>query len=126
YFLKDGDKFLNSKEDKRVWVKWAVKRVENSVDAIYTPIGLIPYYEDLKVLFSKILNKDYSERDYEKQFTLKLGKYLEKTERIIKIYSSIDDVDEEVINELMEQKRRIMEYMKEYGESVSPFVLAKK
>ncbi|MEM3856686.1 MAG: phosphoenolpyruvate carboxykinase domain-containing protein, partial [Saccharolobus sp.] len=126
YFLKDGDKFLNSKEDKRVWVKWAVKRVENSVDAIYTPIGLIPYYEDLKVLFSKILNKDYSERDYEKQFTLKLGKYLEKTERIIKIYSSINDVDEEVINELMEQKRRIMEYMKEYGESVSPFVLAKK
>ena len=51
---------------------------------------------------------------------------MEKTERIIKIYSSIDDVDEEVINELMEQKRRIMEYIKEYGESVSPFVLAKK
>lgn len=123
YFLKEGDKFLNKKEDKRVWVRWAIERVEGNLDAIYTPIGLIPYYEDLKKLFEEVLKKEYKEEDYEKQFTIKLSKYLEKTRRIKKIYSEIADTPKEVIEELEKQERNLLEYIKIYGDRVSPFKL---
>ncbi|EZQ11717.1 phosphoenolpyruvate carboxykinase [Candidatus Acidianus copahuensis] len=126
YFLRDGNKFLNSKEDKRVWINWAVRRVEGSVDSIYTPIGLIPLYEDLRTLFKRVLNKEYGREEYERQFTLKLRKYLEKTERITAIYQKIDDTPEEVIRELKMQRERILDYINKYGDSVSPFKLAKE
>ncbi|QIW23887.1 phosphoenolpyruvate carboxykinase (GTP) [Sulfolobus sp. S-194] len=119
YFLKEGNRFLNSKEDKKVWIKWAVKRVEGRVDAIYTPIGLVPSYEDLKLLFIEVLNKEYKMEDYEKQFTLKLDKYLEKTERILKIYKEIQ-APNEVITELEEQKERIISYISKFGRKLSP------
>ncbi|ALU31388.1 phosphoenolpyruvate carboxykinase (GTP) [Sulfolobus acidocaldarius] len=126
YFLKDeNNKFLNSKEDKRVWVKWAVKRVESETDAIYTPVGFIPYYEDLSKLFNSTLGKQYTKEAYELQFTLKLSKYLEKTERIMKIYSEIADTPIEVINELKAQKDRLLDYINRYGDKVSPFQLVK-
>lgn len=126
YFLKEGDKFLNKKEDKKVWIQWAVERVEESVDAIRTPVGLIPYYEDLRRLFEQVLRKEYKKEDYEKQFTIKLSRYLEKTRRIKKIYSEIRDIPIEVITELENQERSITEYIKTYGDNVSPFTLAKK
>jgi len=123
YFLIENGKFLNSKEDKRVWVIWAVKRVEKSVDAISTPIGYIPLYDDLKTLFKQVLNKEYSKESYERQFTIKLRKYLEKTERIIKIYKGFEDIPKEVIDELEMQKKRIVEYISKYGDAVSPLIL---
>jgi phosphoenolpyruvate carboxykinase (GTP) len=126
YFLKDGDRFLNSKEDKRVWAKWAVKRVENSVDAIYTPIGFIPFYDDLDTLFRDVLGKEYRKEDYEKQFTLKLRKYLEKTERMLNIYSKIENMPDQVLQELNNQKKRLEEYINSYGDTVSPYRLYKK
>ncbi|AOL17149.1 phosphoenolpyruvate carboxykinase [Sulfolobus sp. A20] len=125
YFLKDGNKFVNSKEDKKVWIKWAVLRVENSVDAIYTPIGFIPYYDDLKTLFMKVLGKEYGEKEYELQFSLKLRRYLEKTERILKVYSQISDTPSDVIGELKAQQDRLLEYINKYGDVVSPLKLSK-
>ncbi|QXJ31799.1 phosphoenolpyruvate carboxykinase (GTP) [Saccharolobus shibatae] len=126
YFLKDeNNKFLNSKEDKRIWVSWAAKRVEETTDAIYTPIGFIPFYEDLKALYKRVLGKEYSKEDYEKQFTIKLRRYLEKTERIIGIYLKFEDIPSEVIGELEMQRKRIIDYISKYGDSVSPFKLEK-
>lgn len=126
YFLKEGDKFLNKKEDKRVWIRWAVERVEERLEAIYTPVGFIPYYEDLRNLFEQVLKKEYRKEDYEKQFTIKLSRYLDKTRRIKKIYSEISDTPKEVIEELEEQEKRLLKYITVYGDNVSPFTLAKK
>ncbi|WP_061980435.1 hypothetical protein [Sulfolobus acidocaldarius] len=56
---------------------------------------------------------------------LKLSKYLEKTERIMKIYSEIADTPIEVINELKAQKDRLLDYINRYGDKVSPFQLVK-
>ncbi|WP_155641494.1 hypothetical protein, partial [Sulfolobus acidocaldarius] len=55
----------------------------------------------------------------------KLSKYLEKTERIMKIYSEIADTPIEVINELKAQKDRLLDYINRYGDKVSPFQLVK-
>ncbi len=125
-FLKDeNNKFLNSKEDKRIWVSWAVKRVEETTDAIYTPIGFIPFYEDLKALYKRVLGREYSKEEYEKQFKIKLKRYLEKTDRIIGIYLKFDDIPSEIISELEMQRKRIIDYISKYGDSVSPFRLEK-
>ncbi|GAH33366.1 unnamed protein product, partial [marine sediment metagenome] len=60
YFLKDSDgKFMNHKNDKRVWLKWMELQVHDDVDAIKTPTGFIPKYQDLKSLFKETLNRDY-------------------------------------------------------------------
>ncbi len=124
YFLKDKDgNFLNEKMDKRVWYKWMELRINNNVDAIRTPTGLIPKYEDLKRLFKEVLNKDYSEEDYVKQFTIRIPEHLQKIERITKIYREVSDTPEIVFKVLEEQKERLLKTKEEKGDYVSPFDL---
>ena len=90
YFLKDETaKYLNGKMDKRVWLLWAEGRVHNEFEAINTPVGLIPKYEDLRTLFIRELDKDYTQDEYIQQFSLRAGKYLEKMGRMTKIFADI-------------------------------------
>ncbi len=87
YFLRDEEgNWLNRKLDKGVWLKWMELRVHGDVDAIETPIGYIPKYEDLRRLFREVLNKEYTREDYEKQFTIRVPELLAKIERIERIY----------------------------------------
>ena len=87
YFLKDEEgMFLNDKLDKMVWVLWAELRVNGDVDAIKTPTGWIPKYEDLAPLFKEKLNKDYSKEAYVKQFTIRIPNLLAKYDRVEAIY----------------------------------------
>ncbi|QKQ99124.1 phosphoenolpyruvate carboxykinase (GTP) [Metallosphaera tengchongensis] len=122
YFLKDGDKYVNSKEDKRVWLRWVVERLEGRSKALETPIGKIPLYEDLRRLFGEALGKEYSEKDYEAQFSLRLRGYKEKYERILDIYSKID-TPKDILHIIERQIQRIEEYRKSMGDVVSPFRL---
>ncbi|GAH40112.1 unnamed protein product, partial [marine sediment metagenome] len=69
YFLKGKDgKYLNGMLDKKIWVIWAEGRTQGDFDAIETPIGYLPKYDDLKALFKLELDKDYSQEDYTEQF----------------------------------------------------------
>jgi phosphoenolpyruvate carboxykinase (GTP) len=76
YFLTDaargGDstKLLGEKRDVKVWLTWLGKRAHGDMDAIETPIGFVPKYEDLKALFSSIINKEYPKDLYDKQFSI--------------------------------------------------------
>ncbi len=126
YFLKGPKGFLNEKTDKRVWLKWIDLRVNNEADAVETPTGLIPVYEDLRMLFARVLDKEYSESDYEEQFKIRVVRHMEKTQRIYKIYRSIPDTPPEVFRELEEQWRRLKEARERLGDNVSPFKLDKR
>ncbi|MFC1646611.1 phosphoenolpyruvate carboxykinase (GTP), partial [Candidatus Omnitrophota bacterium] len=87
YFLRDKEgKFLNGVRDKHVWVKWMELRVHNEVDAIKSPTGLIPKYQDLNALFKQVLKKDYSKEDYIKQFTIRVPENLAKIDRVEKFH----------------------------------------
>jgi len=123
YFLKNEQgNFLNAKIDKVVWMVWAEGRVHGEFDAIETPVGKIPFYEDLKNLFIQELNKEYSKEDYIKQFSLSIDKYLEKMVRMQKIFSNITNIDNDFTNELENQIKRLNETKSECGkEIVSPF-----
>ncbi|NJE54934.1 phosphoenolpyruvate carboxykinase (GTP) [Thermococcus sp. 21S9] len=125
YFLRDENgNWLNHKLDKAVWLKWMELRVHGDVDAIETPIGYIPKYEDLARLFKEVLNKDYSREAYEKQFTIRVPELLAKIERIEKIYrEKVKEVPEELFRVLEEERKRLLEVREKYGDYISPFAL---
>ena len=87
YFLKEvgNGKYLNSPQDKHVWIKWMELRVHNEVDALKTPTGYIPKYEDLRKLFKQVLGKNYAKEDYIKQFTIRVPENLAKIETGAKV-----------------------------------------
>lgn len=122
YFLKDKDgKFLNEKTDKRVWYKWMELRVHGDVNTIKTPTGLIPEYDDLKKLFEKILNKQYTYEDYAKQFTIRIPEHLAKIDRIVNIYKNkVIDPPQVLFDVLEDQRQRLIEYQKRLGDYIRP------
>ncbi len=118
YFLKDNGKFLNQKVDKKVWLMWMEGRVHKEFGAIETPIGFIPKYEDLKMLFHKIFHRDYTEEEYVKEFSIKVKKLLEKLDRIEAIFRDEGDIPETFYQHLNAQRQRLKEMR---GDVVSPF-----
>ncbi len=124
YFLKNKDgKYITGMEDKRVWIKWMELRVNDDVEAIKTPAGYIPKYEDLKRLFSEVLDKNYREEDYTRQFTLRIPENLAKIKRIINIYKiKAPDTPAALFRVLEEQKKRLQEARVKYGDYIAPSV----
>jgi phosphoenolpyruvate carboxykinase (GTP) len=70
----DSRKLLGEKRDVIVWLSWLGKYAHGDVEAIETPFGFIPKYEDLKNLFMSIISKEYPKDLYDRQFSV----YIEK------------------------------------------------
>ncbi|MBC7333320.1 MAG: phosphoenolpyruvate carboxykinase (GTP), partial [Actinobacteria bacterium] len=123
YFLKDeSGSYLNSKLDKRVWLKWMELRVHNDVEATDIGISLIPKYNDLKLLFSQILGKEYKEEEYIKQFTLRIPENISKIHRIKGIYCEMGESVPEILFKVLEEQRKKLEHLREkYGDYISPY-----
>jgi phosphoenolpyruvate carboxykinase (GTP) len=122
YFLKDkAGNFLNEKTDKKVWYKWMELRAHNEVDAIETPTGFIPKYEDLKRLFREILKKEYTKEEYNTQFMLRIPENLAKIGRIRNIYQTkVFDTPKILFGILEEQKTRLEQAQQKYGDYITP------
>ena len=122
YFLRDKEgKFLNAVRDKHIWVKWMELRIHNDVGALKAPTGLIPEYNDLKRLFSQVLNKDYSKEDYVKQFTIRIPENLAKLDRVEKFHKeNVSGAPSIIFKVFNEQRTRLLESQKEFGDYVSP------
>ncbi|MCW4000865.1 MAG: phosphoenolpyruvate carboxykinase (GTP) [Candidatus Bathyarchaeota archaeon] len=123
YFLKEvgNGKYLNSPQDKHVWVKWMELRVHGEVDAIKAPTGYIPKYEDLKKLFKEVLNREYTKEDYVKQFTTRVPENLAKIERVQQFYqANVTDTPLELFGILYLQRQRLMDAQAKYGDYISP------
>ena len=125
YFLKDEEgMFLNGKLDKMVWVLWAELRVNGDVDAIRTPTGWIPKYEDLAPLFKAKLGKDYTQADYVKQFTIRIPNLLAKYDRVEAIYrEKVADTPQQVYDTFEVIRGRLKKLQAEKGDFVSPLDL---
>ena len=125
YFLKDNQgHFLNEKIDKVIWMVWAEGRVHGEFEAIETPVGKIPFYEDLETLFLRELNRKYTKEEYIEQFSLRIDKYLGKMDRMQKIFSNITLTEDEFIKELENQIERLNNTKREFNKPVvSPFEL---
>jgi phosphoenolpyruvate carboxykinase (GTP) len=94
YFLKHEGKYTNEKVDKKVWLLWAEGRIHDEYEAIKTPIGYIPFYKDLKGLFKHVFNREYNEKEYVQQFSIRVRKYLEKQQRMEILYQDESEIPE--------------------------------
>jgi phosphoenolpyruvate carboxykinase (GTP) len=121
YFLKDEKgEFLNAKTDKGIWLKWAERRFYNEMDAIDTPVGRIPKYDDLKKLFQEVQGKTYTGEEYVKQFTLNVNEFLAKINRIIDIYNKVPDAPEILFKTLNDEIARLKDAQGKFGDYIAP------
>jgi phosphoenolpyruvate carboxykinase (GTP) len=122
YFLKGKQgEFLNTKLDKRVWLKWMELRANGDVGAIRTPTGFVPRYDDLAPLFRQELDKDYAHEDYVQQFSLRVPENLAKIERVLRIYhEQVLETPAELFEILGQQKQRLLDAQRAYGDFISP------
>jgi phosphoenolpyruvate carboxykinase (GTP) len=124
YFLKGvNGKYLNGMLDKKVWMHWAERRVHGEVDAIRTPTGWYPKYEDLRQLFQECLGREYTREAYVEQFSIRTTKLIEKIDRIEKIYRGEVDVPDVLYKTLDEQRQRLQALRAAKGDVVSPLDL---
>ena len=129
YFLKEvgNGRYVNTPQDKHVWIKWMELRVHNEVDALATPTGYIPKYEDLRKLFKQVLSKTYTKEDYIKQFTIRVPENLSKIERVQRFYQeNVTDTPLELFGILYLQRQRLLEAKEKYGDYISPENFEKK
>jgi len=127
YFMRGPDgKYLTGMNDKRVWLKWAELRVHDDVDAVKTPTGQIPQYDDLKRLFREVLDQDYAEEQYVEQFALRIPENLRKIERMRKTWAKVTDTPRELFDALSAQRDRLLALQEKRGDCVSPAALAEE
>jgi len=125
YFLRDeNNKFLNGKLDKMIWLLWAELRVNGDVEALRTPTGWIPRWEDLAALFAEKLGKTYTQQDYVKQFTVRVANLLDKFDRVEKIYrDKVPDTPQIVYETFAAIRRRLQDARSRHGDFISPLEL---
>jgi len=120
YFLKHEGKYCNEKVDKKVWLLWAEGRIHNEYDAVKTPIGYVPRYEDLRKMFKVVFNKEYTETDYNMQFSLRLDRLLERIARMEELFKGELGMPEEFWKILSQQKADLASLKARTGKSELP------
>jgi len=122
YFLKENGNFINGKVDKKVWLYWMEGRIHGEYKAISTPIGLIPHYEDLKEIFLETFGKYFTHEEYERLFSIRVHKLIERLERIKTIYEQENDIPQAFKHQLEQQIHRLEEAKELHKkDAISPF-----
>ena len=130
YFLTDaargGDspKLLGEKKDVKAWLSWLERRYHNEVDALETPIGFIPKYEDLKAIFKDVIDKDYTEELYTKQFSLYVDNIVSRIDLQKEAYGKENNIPAALFNVLDEQKVGLTALKDKFGSIVTPSDIA--
>jgi len=123
YFLRDDEgNFLNTKMDKKVWLRWIERRINQKMDAYATPTGWIPKHEDLAKLFERELSASYSREDYEQQFMTRVKQLLEKLDIVEEFFrKETSAVPKEIFDMIEIQRGALLEVEKKHGPDISPF-----
>ncbi|MFC1515579.1 phosphoenolpyruvate carboxykinase domain-containing protein, partial [Thermodesulfobacteriota bacterium] len=131
YFLTDearggsSKKLIGEKRDVKVWLGWLERHAHGEVGVIQTPIGYLPLFDDLKTLFQSIINKEYSEELYVKQFSLYIDNIIKRIDLQIQAYGKESDVPQTLFDVLNEQKKGLMVLRDRFGPIITPAELEK-
>jgi len=121
YWLRDADgAFLNAKHDKAVWIKWMERRVHGDVAALSGPTGLLPRYDDLKVLFREVFDYSYSPDDYRQQFGIGISQELARIDRVEAFLRQASGMPAVVYDMLAGQRRRLSRWRQKVGDVLLP------
>ena len=128
YFLTDkargGDspKLIGEKKDVKVWLSWLERYAHNEIEYLSTPIGNLPRYDDLKLLFKQIIDKDYTKELYTKQFSLYMDNIIDRVELQQKAYGKEEGIPQTLFDILAEQKKQLSALKDAHGSIVLPDV----
>ena len=126
YFLTDearggsSNKLLGEKRDVKAWMAWLERRSHGEVDAIESPIGYLPKYEDLKKIFKSRIDKEYPEDLYVKQFSLYIDNIIARIDLQIEAYGKEKNIPQKLFDVLNEQRQELTELKDKYGAIVTP------
>jgi phosphoenolpyruvate carboxykinase (GTP) len=116
----NGSKLLGEKKDVKVWLGWLERRAHGDVEAIETPIGYIPRYDDLKALFESLIDKPYPEDLYRRQFSLYIDHILARNELQTMAYGKEANIPQLLFDILREQRDGLIDLKTRFGPIVTP------
>ncbi len=131
YFLTEearggtSKKLLGEKRDVKVWLAWLERLARKEAASISTPIGQIPKYQDLKNLFKSIIDKEYTEDLYVKQFSLYVDNIIARIDLQMEAYAKEDNLPEKLFQVLRKQREGLSALKEKYGSVVTPVNLMK-
>jgi phosphoenolpyruvate carboxykinase (GTP) len=120
----EGRKLLGEKRDVSVWLSWLERLAHSEVEAIDTPIGYIPRYEDLRRLFSELIGKEYTNQLYERQFSFYVDKIVGRIDLQKQAYSKEKRLPSRLFEVYDEQRAGLVALREKYGLVISPDQLA--
>lgn len=115
-----SSKLLGEKKDVKAWMAWLERRAHHEVEAIETPIGYIPRYQDLKKLFKERIDKEYTEDLYTKQFSLYIDNIVARIDLQIDAYGKEKNIPDKLFKILKQQRAELMALREKYGPIVTP------
>jgi phosphoenolpyruvate carboxykinase (GTP) len=126
YFLTEearggtSKKLLGEKKDVKAWMAWLERRAHKEIDAIETPVGYIPRYDDLKKLFKDRIDKEYPQDLYVKQFSLYVDNILARIDLQEEAYRKETHIPEKFFEILKAQRQELLELKAKFGSVVTP------
>ncbi len=113
-----GKGLLGEKKDVRIWLGWLDLYAHGDVEAIETPIGMLPKYEDLKPLFATI-DKDYPKDLYDMQFALYIDNIVKRLDLQTEEYSKEAEIPSELYTVYRQQKEELLALKDKFGPIVA-------
>jgi phosphoenolpyruvate carboxykinase (GTP) len=116
----EGSGLLGEKRDVRAWLGWLERRAHGEVEAIETPIGFVPKYEDLKVLFSERVGKEYPRELYDKQFSFYVDNIVARVDLQREAYGKEKNLPPRCFEVYERQRAELLALKERYGSVVTP------
>jgi phosphoenolpyruvate carboxykinase (GTP) len=118
-----GNKLLGEKKDVKVWLGWLELFANGDVEAIATPIGYLPRYEDLAKLFAAI-NKAYDKTLYDMQFSLYVDNIVARIDLQQAAYSKEQGIPPRLFEVYAQQRSELLLLRERFGAVITPEQLA--
>jgi phosphoenolpyruvate carboxykinase (GTP) len=126
YFLTDqarggtSKKLLGEKRDVKVWLAWLERKAHGDVGAIETPIGYLPKYQDLEEMFKTLINKEYPESLYIKQFSLYCDNIIQRLDLQEAAYGKEPNIPNRYFTIIKAQREGLAALKDNFGPVVTP------
>lgn len=116
----ESDGLIGEKRDTKVWMRIMALMLQGKVESIWTPIGRIPKYQDLKNLFTEVIDKEYNKSIYTKQFSLYVDNLVERVDMSITEFSKEKGMNDEFFRVLDTWRRDLVALRVTVGPIVTP------
>lgn len=94
--------------------------MHGEVAVINSPIGELPKFDDLKKLFNTLIDKEYTEELYTKQFSLYIDNIIARIDLQKAAYGKEENIPPTLFEVLDEQRQGLMRLKDKYGPIVMP------